>query len=196
VLLSGFGADEALGGYSRHRAAFARGGWRALAAELALDAARLPFRNCGRDDRVAADAGRELRLPFLDEAVARAVAAAPLRLLTEPRLPPGEGDKRALRAAARALGLPGAARAVKRALQFGSRIAAEAARADGGAGGRGAGAARSTAGGAARHCGLRSSPAPASGGAARAPLAEAAPAAAEAPASPAAAAPTRPKAAS
>lgn len=34
VLISGLGADELLGGYSRHRAAFARGQWPELAAEV------------------------------------------------------------------------------------------------------------------------------------------------------------------
>ena len=39
-------------------------GWDGLAAELALDVARLWARNLGRDDRLLADTGREARHPF------------------------------------------------------------------------------------------------------------------------------------
>lgn len=34
VLLSGLGSDELLGGYSRHRVAFAKGGWEGLLDEV------------------------------------------------------------------------------------------------------------------------------------------------------------------
>ena len=34
VLISGLGADEQLGGYSRHREAFRQGGWEKLIAEV------------------------------------------------------------------------------------------------------------------------------------------------------------------
>ena len=34
VLLSGLGSDELLGGYSRHRVAFRRGGWGSLVNEV------------------------------------------------------------------------------------------------------------------------------------------------------------------
>ncbi|KAG8763116.1 hypothetical protein FRC12_008710, partial [Ceratobasidium sp. 428] len=65
VLLSGLGSDELLGGYSRHRHAYSRGGWTALIDELQLDLDRLPTRNLGRDDRVISAHGRESRYPFL-----------------------------------------------------------------------------------------------------------------------------------
>lgn len=58
VVLLGHGADELLGGYSRHRTRFRAGGWEGLAAELALDMGRLWQRNLGRDDRLVADHGR------------------------------------------------------------------------------------------------------------------------------------------
>lgn len=67
VLLSGLGADELFGGYSRHGAAFTRGGYPELIEELKLDVGRLGKRNLGRDDRVMAHWGREVRFPFLDE---------------------------------------------------------------------------------------------------------------------------------
>lgn len=34
MLLSGLGADELLGGYARHRNAFAKGGWQGLVDEV------------------------------------------------------------------------------------------------------------------------------------------------------------------
>lgn len=36
VLLSGLGADEALGGYGRHRVTYMKGGWEAMADEVRL----------------------------------------------------------------------------------------------------------------------------------------------------------------
>ena len=68
---------------------------------------------------------REGRHPFLDEGVIAAVLQAPLHHIADLRLPPGEGDKAALRACLRRLGLPRAAARVKRAIQFGSRLAAK-----------------------------------------------------------------------
>jgi asparagine synthetase B (glutamine-hydrolysing) len=124
VALLGHGADELFAGYARHRTRFAAGGAPALAAELRRDAARLWLRNLGRDDRLVADCGREARHPFLDEAVVAAALAAPLADLADLALPPGVGDKRVLREALAAAGLPRAAARVKRAIQFGTRLAA------------------------------------------------------------------------
>ncbi|KAL4436929.1 hypothetical protein ABPG75_004068 [Micractinium tetrahymenae] len=125
VVLLGHGADELFGGYGRHRTAFRARGWQGLGDELALDLRRLWLRNLGRDDRLVADHGREARHPFLDEGVVAAALAAPLHHLADLRLPPGEGDKRLLRACLRRLGLPRAAARAKRAIQFGSRLAAK-----------------------------------------------------------------------
>lgn len=36
VLLSGLGADEQLGGYSRHREAFRQGGWQQMINEVRM----------------------------------------------------------------------------------------------------------------------------------------------------------------
>jgi len=79
VLFSGLGADELLGGYKkRHRAAFQRGGYSSLADELNKDLSRIWWRNLGRDDRVVADHGKELRLAFLDEQVVDFITSLPL----------------------------------------------------------------------------------------------------------------------
>lgn len=78
VLLSGLGADELFGGYSRHAIAFGRRGQAALIDELALDFDRLGKRNLGRDDRVTAHWGREVRYPFLDEDLVAWAVAAPV----------------------------------------------------------------------------------------------------------------------
>ncbi len=103
---------------------FREGGWAALAREVEMDVGRLWHRNLGRDDRCVANQGREARFPFLDEEVAMALHAMPIRVKVDPTKPQGEGDKQVLRAVARdLLGLSEAAGRTKRAIQFGSRIA-------------------------------------------------------------------------
>ena len=124
VLLSGLGADELLGGYGRHRVAWERGGPDAWRQQLDHDVHRLWVRNLGRDDRVLADTGHEVRFPFLDANVMQFVTnqLSPHEIV-DYTLPAGVGDKRILRLVAHRLGLVTAAGAVKRAIQFGSRIA-------------------------------------------------------------------------
>lgn len=123
VVLLGHGADELFGGYGRHRTRFREGSWQGLSDELALDVRRLWVRNLGRDDRLIADRGKEARHPFLDEAVILESLSHPLHALVDLRSAPGEGDKRVLRECLRQLGMPRAAQRVKRAIQFGSRLA-------------------------------------------------------------------------
>lgn len=50
VLLSGLGADEQLGGYSRHKDQFEASSWRGLIHELQLDLDRISTRNLGKVD--------------------------------------------------------------------------------------------------------------------------------------------------
>ncbi|KAG9223007.1 hypothetical protein CCMSSC00406_0000304 [Pleurotus cornucopiae] len=119
VILSGLGADELLGGYSRHRTAFTHG-WKALVDELQLEIDRIPTRNLGRDDRIISSHGKETRYPFLSLSVVNFLASLPVHFKLDPRLETGMGDKMLLRLAARKLGLMEASQRKKRAMQFGS----------------------------------------------------------------------------
>ncbi|ODQ78099.1 hypothetical protein BABINDRAFT_163121 [Babjeviella inositovora NRRL Y-12698] len=102
VLFSGLGADELYGGYTRHQKIFTSltrdksdvnpsrvadiaadiaACYGLLAKELLHDLNRLYVRNLGRDDRVISSWGKELRYPFLDEALIRfTVEEVPLDL--------------------------------------------------------------------------------------------------------------------
>jgi asparagine synthetase B (glutamine-hydrolysing) len=128
LLLSGLGADELLGGYRRHQIAWEQG---TLRQELDRDIRRLWERNLGRDDRVLSDCSKEVRFPFLDTNVMQFLQNQPLDHLVafchrgnhdhddDSSL---LGDKRILRLMAQRMGLVTASGAVKRAIQFGSRI--------------------------------------------------------------------------
>lgn len=78
VLLSGLGADELFGGYTRHNNAFRHGGLEGLLKELELDVSRLGQRNLGRDDRVMAHWSKEVRFPYLDEHLLQWALNAPV----------------------------------------------------------------------------------------------------------------------
>ncbi|KEY74101.1 hypothetical protein S7711_05352 [Stachybotrys chartarum IBT 7711] len=128
VLLSGLGADELFGGYGRHGVAYSRQGYQGLAEELKLDVARLGKRNLGRDDRVMAHWGREVRFPFLDERLVKWAIESPAwdkcdfdhSGAAEDDIEPG---KRVLRLLAEELGMTSVSREKKRAIQFGARTA-------------------------------------------------------------------------
>ncbi|MCL4133045.1 UNVERIFIED_CONTAM: hypothetical protein GTU68_011839, partial [Idotea baltica] len=78
VIFSGLGADEQLGGYSRHRGRFSESGWSGLLEELDLEMGRIHSRNCGRDDRVLSHHGRTARFPYLDEGVVSFLNSLPI----------------------------------------------------------------------------------------------------------------------
>ena len=144
VILLGQGADEQCAGYGRHRSAFCAASngtsseepWARLSDEIALDVRRIWKRNLGRDDRLVGDHGREARFPFLDEGVIMRLLTTPLREIADFHEPPGVGDKLLIRQVAKLLGLHRAAKRVKRAIQFGTRISRESNRRDFGSGRR------------------------------------------------------------
>ncbi|TGO76380.1 hypothetical protein BELL_0159g00170 [Botrytis elliptica] len=130
VLLSGLGADELFGGYTRHTTAFNRNGFSALLDELELDVNRLGKRNLGRDDRVISHWGREARFPYLDEDLVKWAVESPIwdkcGFTSEsrgPETPDIEPGKKVLRLLAYGLGMTSVATEKKRAIQFGARTA-------------------------------------------------------------------------
>ncbi|OAD70289.1 hypothetical protein PHYBLDRAFT_177972 [Phycomyces blakesleeanus NRRL 1555(-)] len=123
VLLSGLGADEQLGGYSRHKDAFRRGGWDKVIEETQMDVDRISTRNLGRDDRIMSDHGKEVRFPFLSTDVVNWLCRCPIYIKMDLRYERGIGEKLLLRNVARRLGLSEASKNWKRAIQFGAKTA-------------------------------------------------------------------------
>ncbi|KAL1456186.1 hypothetical protein WDU94_000933 [Cyamophila willieti] len=122
ILLLGMGADELLGGYTRHRTILRHcsNDWTALRAQLEHEVLNIPRRNLGRDNRVVCDHGRQSRTPFLDETVVAFLLGLPSWQrcwITEDLQQ--VGGQAPLRMLAWKSGLKVASNLPKRALQFG-----------------------------------------------------------------------------
>lgn len=124
LLFSGIGADELLGGYSRHRGAWQNGGgMEGVIKEISLDIDRISERNLGRDNRVIGDHRRDCVAPYLDEEFVSFVNSLPIQYKVDYTRPRGEGEKIILRRVAETLGLKSSSVLPKKAIQFGSKIA-------------------------------------------------------------------------
>jgi asparagine synthase (glutamine-hydrolysing) len=115
--LSGVGVDEAFATLERHQRSTNR------VNEAIASLRKLHERTLTRDDCIAMHNAVEVRAPFLDERVIRLA----LRAVALEQIAPGafeaNGDKQALREAARALGVPAALCALPRkAPQYGSGV--------------------------------------------------------------------------
>lgn len=123
IFFAGMGIDEQLGGYSSHRAAWSKSGIKGIIDEISFQMRRISSRNLGRDDRTFSHHGRDVKLPYLDFDLVCYLNQLPVGLKMDLSETSDVGPKKLLRELAVQSGLQHTSRQVKRALQFGSRIA-------------------------------------------------------------------------
>lgn len=123
MIFLGASIDEQLGGYSSHRSAWLRDGLKGVHDEISFQMRRLPTRNLGRDDRCYSDHGRDVKLPYLDFEFVSYLNQLPIGLKMDLGQPLNSGPKKILRELAKKWGLSMTSQRVKRAMQFGTRIA-------------------------------------------------------------------------
>ena len=119
VVLSGLGADEFFGGYSRYR----NGN---IEENMKRDIDRIWMRNFGRDDRACSNNGIELRFPFFDNELINFLSQIKdIEQVTNFKLQRGIGEKMLLRNVAKIKGFDLCYMFEKRAIQFGTKLAHE-----------------------------------------------------------------------
>lgn len=123
MMFVGTSIDEQLGGYSSHRKVWSQEGALGLYQEISFLMRRISGRNLGRDDRVYSHHGRDLKLPFLDSQFVSYLNELPIGLKMNLDEPLDIGPKKILRELALKWGLKETGRRIKRAMQFGTRIA-------------------------------------------------------------------------
>lgn len=123
MMFVGSGIDEQLGGYSSYRAAWSSSGAKGLIDEISFQMRRISTRNLGRDDRVYSHHGRDVKLPYLDENLVSFLNDLPVGKKMDLSKPSDLGPKMLIRQLAMKWKLEKTSRRVKRALQFGTKIA-------------------------------------------------------------------------
>lgn len=123
MLFAGMSIDEQLGGYSSHRAAWSRIQSKGVFEEISFQMRRLSKRNLGRDDRTFSHHGRDVKLPYLDQELVSYLNRLPVGLKMNLAEPLEVGPKKLIRELAQKNGLVTTCKRIKRALQFGTRIA-------------------------------------------------------------------------
>lgn len=123
IFFAGMSIDEQLGGYSSFRSAWSKAGLQGLHDEISFQMRRIPTRNLGRDDRTCSHHSRDVKLPYLDFGLVSYLNQLPVGLKMNLAESQDIGPKKLLRDLAFSRGLSITSRRVKRALQFGTRIA-------------------------------------------------------------------------